>query len=110
MLVPLPSPHIGTLMRFLLQVLLPRFDVVLSYDIGNGIRVEKGGEIFSRWPQLKQDANLPKAPRAAIESLTHYFRYAANLAQWDRSASRWDASLRTPAFSLPRYRVAWIMT
>lgn len=84
MLVPLPSPHIGTLMSFLLQVLLPRFDVVLSYDIGNGIRVEKGGEIFSRWPQLKQDATLPKAPRAAIESLTHYFRYAANLAQLDR--------------------------
>jgi hypothetical protein len=37
-----------------MAVLLPRFDVVLSYDLGNGIRVEKGGEIFSSWPALKE--------------------------------------------------------
>ena len=48
--IPAPTSHLGSLTDFLLQVLLPRFDVVLSYDIGNGIRVEKGGEIFSRWP------------------------------------------------------------
>ncbi len=76
MLIPSgDAPRIGTLSEFLLNVLLPRFDVVLSYDIGNGIRVEKGGEIFSKWPQLQQDATLPKAPRPAIERLTHYFRY-----------------------------------
>jgi ATPase family associated with various cellular activities (AAA) len=78
------SPRIGTLSEFLLSCLLPRFDVVLSYDLGNGIRVEKGGEIFSKWPQLQQDATLPKAPRPAIERLTHYFRYVANLARIDR--------------------------
>src|SRR6516162_2330852 len=82
--VPSPSAHLGGLTDFLLQVLLPRFDVVLSYDIGNGIRVEKGGEVFSRWPQLQQDPNLPRAPRSAIESLTHYFRYTANLARLNR--------------------------
>jgi len=65
-------------------MLLPRFDVVLSYDIGNGIRVEKGGEIFSKWPQIKEDPNLPKAPRPAVETLTHYFRYTANLARLNR--------------------------
>src|SRR6516164_2405808 len=65
MLIPSGDiPRIGTLFEFLLSVLLPRFDVVLSYDIGNGIRVEKGGEIFSRWPQLQQDPNLPRAPRS----------------------------------------------
>jgi hypothetical protein len=79
-----PAPHLGSLMEFLLQVLLPRFDVVLSYDIGNGIRVEKGGEIFSRWPQIQQNPDLPKAPRAAIEALTRYFRYTANLARLNR--------------------------
>ena len=78
MVIPSPTAHLGRLTDFLLQVLLPRFDVVLSYDIGNGIRVEKGGEIFSSWPQLKQEPNLPKAPRSAIETLTHYFRYTAN--------------------------------
>jgi len=84
MVVPSPVAHLGGLTDFLLQVLLPRFDVVLSYDIGNGIRVEKGGEVFSRWPQLQQDPNLPSAPRSAVESLTHYFRYTANLARLNR--------------------------
>ena len=84
MIVPSPAPHLGGLTEFLLQVLLPRFDVILSYDIGNGIRVEKGGETFSRWPQLQQDPNLPRAPRSAVESLTHYFRYTANLARLNR--------------------------
>src|SRR5215475_7689036 len=84
LVVPLPTPHLGTLTDFLLQVLLPRFDVVLSYDVGNGIRVEKGGEIFSKWPALKEEPNLPRAPRPAIETLTHYFRFTANLARLNR--------------------------
>jgi len=84
MVIPSPTPHLGGLTDFLLQMLLPRFDVVLSYDIGNGIRVEKGGEIFSKWPQIKEDPNLPKAPRLAVETLTHYFRYTANLARLNR--------------------------
>jgi len=84
LLVPSASPRLGTLTDFLLNVLLPRFDVVLSYDIGNGIRVEKGGEIFSRWPRLQQDPDLPKAPRTAVEALTQYFRYTANLARLNR--------------------------
>ena len=88
LLIPSPTPRLGGLMDFLLQGLLPRFDVVLSYDIGNGIRVEKGGEIFSRWPQLQQDPNLPKAPRLAIEALTRYFRYTANLARLNRERVR----------------------
>jgi hypothetical protein len=85
-LIPSPAPHLGSLSEFLLQGLLPRFDVVLSYDIGNGIRVEKGGDIFSRWPQIQQNPDLPKVPRAAIETLTRYFRYTANLARLNREA------------------------
>ena len=84
LLIPSPTPHLGGLTDFLLQVLLPRFDVVLSYDIGNGIRVEKGGDTFSRWPHLQHDPNLPKAPRAAVETLTQYLRYTANLARLNR--------------------------
>jgi hypothetical protein len=84
MVVPSPTAHLGGLTDFLLQVLLPRFDVVLSYDIGNGIRVEKGGEIFCGWPHLKQNPDLPKAPRTAVETLTQYFRYTANLARLNR--------------------------
>jgi hypothetical protein len=84
MVVPSPAAHLGGLTDFLLQMLLCRFDVVLSYDIGNGIRVEKGGDIFSRWPQIKEHPDLPKSPRPAVETLTHYFRYTANLARLNR--------------------------
>jgi hypothetical protein len=88
LVIPGTTPRLGGLPEFLLQVLLSRFDVVLSYDIGNGIRVEKGGEVFSRWPQLQQDPNLPKAPRSAIEALTRYFRYTANLARLNRERTQ----------------------
>ena len=71
----------GSLTDFLRRVLLPRFEVVLSYDLGNGLRVEKGGEIFTQWPGFKEHPDLPKQPRAAVELLTRYFRYTANLAR-----------------------------
>lgn len=101
MVVPSPSPHLGGLTDFLLQVLLPQFHVVLSYDIGNGIRVEKGGDIFCRWPQLQQDPNLPKAPRPAIETLTHYFRYTANLARLNREHVQVGCVLRSADLLAP---------
>jgi hypothetical protein len=72
---------LGTLTEFLVQVLLPRFDVVLAYDPANGLRVERGGETFAQWPRMKQDPSLPRAPREAIETVGHYLRYTANLAR-----------------------------
>ena len=95
------TARLGTLTDFLLQVLLPRFDVVLSYDLGNGVRVERGGEIFSKWPQLQQDANLPKAPRASIEFLTHYFRYVANLARLNREGRQVAVIIRSADLLAP---------
>lgn len=71
--------ELGSLKDFLLRVLMPRFDVILSYDLGNGISIEKGREIFSQWGTFKDNPQLPKTPRTAIETLTHYFRYCANL-------------------------------
>jgi len=71
---------LGTLYDFLTRVMMPRFDVILSYDLGNGVRVERGGEILTKWPAFKENPELPRAPRAAIEWLTRFFRYAANLA------------------------------
>ncbi|MFP5246599.1 MAG: AAA family ATPase, partial [Thermoanaerobaculia bacterium] len=58
-----------------------RFDVVLSYDLGNGIRIDKGGEIVTKWPAFKENPELPRNPRAATEWLTRFFRYSANLAR-----------------------------
>lgn len=74
-----PNPRLGSLNEFLLDVLMPRFEVVLSYDLGNGIRVEKGQQTFSSWPFMKDKPELPRAPRQAVEALTHYFRFCANL-------------------------------
>jgi hypothetical protein len=44
------SRTLGSLPEYLNRVILPRFDVVLSYDLGNGVRIEKGGEIVTKWP------------------------------------------------------------
>lgn len=78
-LLPTAAPRIGSLQELLFEVLLSRFDVVLSYDLGNGIRVERGGATFARWPSAKTESEQPKKPREAVEFLTHFFRYAANL-------------------------------
>lgn len=72
--------RIASVDEFLKDVLLSHFDVILSYDLGNGIRVEKGGERFAEWPSWK-DKTLPSAPREAIHVLTHYLRFCANLAR-----------------------------
>ena len=74
----------GTLPDFLKEVLMPQFDVVLNYDLGNGLRVERGGEKFKAWPPNQLNTELPKAPRPAIELITRYLRYAANLARLKR--------------------------
>jgi ATPase family associated with various cellular activities (AAA) len=85
-LIPGPPPRLATLNEFFLEMLLPGFAVVLSYDLGNGIRVEKGGSIFASWPALKDASPLPKQPRPAIEYLTQYFRYCANLRRLQRES------------------------
>jgi hypothetical protein len=77
----LDAKTLGSLYEFLARVILPRFDVVLSYDLGNGVRIDKGGEIVTKWPAFKENPELPRAPRAATEWLTRFFRYSANLAR-----------------------------
>jgi ATPase family associated with various cellular activities (AAA) len=74
-----PAARLGALPDYLLGGLLSRFDVVLSYDLGNGIRIEKGPEMFSKWPHFQESQKDWKAPRPAVETLTRYFRYCANL-------------------------------
>jgi len=82
-LLPSPDgkPGTGSLHDFLREVLLSRFDVILTYDLGNGTRVEKGGEKFAEWPALRDKA-LPVAPRESIHVLTHYLRFCANVARF----------------------------
>ena len=71
--------ELGGVQEFIMESLLPRFDVVLSYDPGQGLRVERSGETFSQWPSLKDGMDLPDEPLAAVRVLTHYFKYCKNL-------------------------------
>ncbi|BCU76679.1 ATPase AAA [Luteolibacter sp. LG18] len=73
------TPKLVPLEGFLKDTLLQRFDVILSYDLGNGMRVEKGGETFAKWPSYGE-RELPSAPREAVHVITHYLRFCANLA------------------------------
>ena len=103
-LIPVEAGHrVGSLNEFLVRVLLARFDVVLSYDVGNGIRVEKGGEVFSSWPEMKQSQtqSLPSAPRPAIEKLTHYMRYVSNLARLNRGSTQVAVIVRSADLVTP---------
>jgi hypothetical protein len=58
--------------------LLSSFQVVLSYDLGNGLTIERGGELIEKWggASLQQ---LPKEPLAALHYVSRYMRYLGNL-------------------------------
>ncbi len=96
------SNALGSLSEFLLSALLGRFDVVLSYDLGNGIRIEKGREIFAQWPAFKANPTLPREPRPALEALGHYGRFAANLARMGQLAPRVAVVIRAAQFVAPQ--------
>lgn len=72
--------RLGGAADFLEEVLLPSFDVLLTYDLGNGIRVERDeGGIFGSWPTYKEKPALPRDPRRAMEIITRFLRYCGNL-------------------------------
>ncbi|WP_035608775.1 ATP-binding protein [Haloferula sp. BvORR071] len=80
MLMQLPGgPKLGRLNDYLLDVLLPRFQVVLSYDPGFGLRVERGQETFSTWPALKELGEIPSLPLPAVRVIARYLQFARNL-------------------------------
>ena len=65
--------------EFLMEVILPRFDVVITYDLGYGIRIERGGSVFKEWPTYQDTGDLPRDPLPAISFITHYLTYCRNL-------------------------------
>lgn len=68
------------LVRCLDQLLLGGFELVFVFDAGNGLSLLRGGERLAQWPAMKDMPALPREPRAAIELITRYLRYRANLA------------------------------
>src|SRR6187455_2432418 len=58
--------------------LLSGFQVVLSYDLGNGITIERGGELVEKWPGAALKS-LPREPQPALQWISRYLRYLGNL-------------------------------
>ncbi|MDA1005165.1 MAG: AAA family ATPase [Verrucomicrobia bacterium] len=79
LLPPGSKKRLGRRHDFLLEALLPRFDVVLSYELGFGLRIERGGETFSEWPTAKESSDFPARPLEAVRFLTHYLIYCRNM-------------------------------
>jgi hypothetical protein len=83
---PLGGRLVG-LSRFIDAQLLGGFDLLFSYDPGNGLGLLRGGERFAQWPAAKEIGAWPREPRAAVELLSRYLRYRANLAALGRAES-----------------------
>ena len=67
---------IGNLTDFLTDVQLRKFDLVLSYELGTGLRIESGSDFFRK---LRYADDLPKDPAKAIGYLDHFLRFLVNL-------------------------------
>jgi hypothetical protein len=68
-----------SLTRWLDAQLLTGFHLVFLYDAGNGLTILRGAERFAQWPGAEKIGPLPREPRAAIEVVSRYLRYRANL-------------------------------
>lgn len=66
----------GNLIEFLTKQQLQRFDLVLSYELGAGLRIESGEAFFK---QLRFSDELPKDPMQAIGYLDKFLRFCVNL-------------------------------
>ncbi|MGJ8673495.1 MAG: ATP-binding protein [Rubritalea sp.] len=79
---------LGSLSDFVQETLVPQFEVVLSYDLGFGLRIERGGEKFREWPSLEETPEMPHEPLEAVRFITHYLQYCRNLQIMGRRAPR----------------------
>ena len=60
--------------------LLKSFDIVLDYDMGTGLRIERGGEIVSKWQGAELQRQM-REPLQAMQWIDRYLRYLGNLRQ-----------------------------
>ncbi len=77
--MPLPGGGLGNLTGFIEATLLAPFQVLFRYDLGNGLRVERGGELVAHWPGAEALHTLSRQPLPAVEFVSHYIKYLANL-------------------------------
>jgi len=70
--------------RYIQDELLASFDVVFSYDLGNGLTVERGSDRLAQWVPTAMRA-IPHDPLGAIRFVSRYARYLGNLSALGRS-------------------------
>ena len=63
---------------YLQDTLLAGFGVVLSYDLGNGLGIERGGDLVDKW-QGAELKKMAREPLPAIQWIGRYLRYLGNL-------------------------------
>jgi hypothetical protein len=94
-----------SLTRYLEAKLLGTFDLVFLYDPGNGLSLLRGGERFAQWPAAEKVQPWPHEPREAVELISRYLRYRANLQALGRGDSEHVAViLRGAELVLPASR------
>ena len=76
--------RLTSLTRWLDAQLLTGFGVVFLYDPGNGLSMLRGSAQLKQWLASRDRASgesepWPREPRAAVERVSHYLRYRANL-------------------------------
>ncbi|HEU4778320.1 MAG TPA: AAA family ATPase [Steroidobacteraceae bacterium] len=67
-----------SLADFLEDTLLKGFGVVLSYDLGTGLTIERGGDIVDKW-QGAELKRMAREPLPAVQWIDRYLRYLGNL-------------------------------
>ncbi|MDZ4813316.1 MAG: ATP-binding protein [Pseudomonadota bacterium] len=73
-----------SLTAYLDTQLLSGFALVFLYDPGNGLSVVRASEAFQQWPGASAVGTATREPRAAVELITRYLRYRANLSAMGR--------------------------
>lgn len=71
--------RLASLTRWLDAQLLTGFGVVFLYDPGNGLSMLRGSAQLKQWLASRESEPWPREPRAAVERVSHYLRYRANL-------------------------------
>jgi hypothetical protein len=73
-----------TIERYIQDELLASFDVVFSYDLGNGLTVERGSDRLAQWVPTAM-RSIPHEPLGAIRFVSRYARYLGNLSALGRN-------------------------
>lgn len=71
--------RLTSLTRWIDAQLLTGFGVVFLYDPGNGLSMLRGSPQLKQWLASRESEPWPREPRAAVERVSHYLRYRANL-------------------------------